>query len=297
MRRIIAGQLARNSGWLIYLFAIAGLLTSVVILFGGGLSLPGNIVDRAQISGAIGGLFALIVAIVAISAAIWMNTSDFKAEQGVTSDTARVRAALRSILIKGVQLESAQREATTSTFKEEQKVINEFLTSTTAFGYWSWVDHRNIQAGHSSEAWRLFFFHFARLLGACQPPHDHDLLLSSAVAIEDLLATLSRRDVDTISSYVADLTGALGAASASSHWALAALAQRYAEKPNAIGKFRHLERKGVSSPNVELFIAVFTDDEERLKRAFAAGADDSLTEAEVLAAYQSQLADFDPDEW
>lgn len=297
MRKFFVGRLARNSGWLVFLLALAGLALAVFILAAGPWALPPSIVDRASISSAIGGLFALITAIAAISAAVWINTSDFKAEQGVTEDTARVRAALRSILVKGVQLENSHRKGTSKTFDKEREVINEFISSTTAFGYWSWMDHRSIQAGHASEGWRLFFFYFAQLLDACDKPENREVMMASAVRLEALLADLTRRDVNTISSYVADLTGALGVAAASGDTMLAALATRYAEDLTVPDKFRHLERKGISSPNVELYLGVFGDDVDRVKKALDAGADQSLTDKEVLTAYKSQLEDFDPSEW
>jgi hypothetical protein len=62
-------------------------------------------------------------------------------------------------------------------------------------------------------------------------------------------------------------------------------------------KFKHLKKKGVEDPNVDMFVAVFDDDVELLKSALAAGADRSITDNQVLGTYRDELADFNPDEW
>jgi hypothetical protein len=62
-------------------------------------------------------------------------------------------------------------------------------------------------------------------------------------------------------------------------------------------KFKHLKKKGVDDPNVDMFVAVFDNDTELLKGALAAGADRTVTDNQVLNGYQAELADFKLEEW
>jgi hypothetical protein len=69
--------------------------------------------------------------------------------------------------------------------------------------------------------------------------------------------------------------------------------------PNQITlwKIRHLKKKGIVDPNVDLFIGVLDNDPAAVQAALEAGADVSITDNAVVAAHRLDLADFDPKDW
>ena len=217
-----ANRFSRHSPTLIAAMAMAGLVISIFFLFWA--EVGSNLAARADVSAAVATMFALFAAIAAVSTVVWISTSDYKAEQAVKADTARLRAALRSIMIKGAWLSQKQGQETCLDFTKERETINEFLTSTTAFGYWSWVEERGEStAVGTTEPWRAFFLYISRLLDACEPG-GNDGMICCAVQVEKMLAELKRGDVNTISSYVADLADVLGTASESKDVVLSSVA-------------------------------------------------------------------------
>lgn len=62
-------------------------------------------------------------------------------------------------------------------------------------------------------------------------------------------------------------------------------------------KIRHLKKKGVVDPNVDLFIGVLDNDPTAVQAALEAGADVNITDNDVVAAHRLELADFDPKDW
>jgi hypothetical protein len=232
MRYSIARLIARNSGWLVAILALIGLgIAAYIIFIAGPFQMPTDITDRAPVGGAIGGLFGLLAAIVAISAAMWINSSDFKAEQAVKKDTAMLRASLRMILIKGAGLtQSGEIKNPAEVFKDELEGVACFANSTTGFGFWSHVENRSEEReakGGGGEDWRVFYLYMAQLLDAGSGPGKIGTLLHSAAWLEELLATLTTSDIDDISRYVSNLTGALGKARASKDGLLQGMAKTY----------------------------------------------------------------------
>jgi hypothetical protein len=270
--------------------------------------------DRQRVTAALGGLFALVAAIVAISAAVWTQTSDYRAQEDVKKDLAMLRATLRAIMIKGASLR-AEDPNQALTFEDDRKALETFWRSTTAFGFWAWLEMRGSAAPEGeNEPWRVFSLEFAHLLAACGAPasaREVPKLLRSAVALEKALATLTTDNIYFISNRMANLAGALGTAVESKDVLLSSvLAVFGTERRGGAGdnvsttdrdqtqaKFKHLKRKGIDDANVDLFLAVFANSPEDLKAALDAGADVSATDTQVLAKYREQLADFDPADW
>lgn len=277
--------------------AILGLALSFIILF---VSPAGdNLAARADVSTAVATMFALFAAIAAVTAVVWIESSDYRAEQAVKADTAQVRAALRSIMVKWAVLQRPDRD-TCLDIAAERKVLNDFLSTTTAFGYWSWAEERGEAAeeGTTNEPWRAFFLYIAYLLDASERPGDN-APVDLAVQLEDLLADLTRADINKISSYVADLAGVLGRATDSTNPVLRAVLELRRPKMGDEAKrqaFEHLKRKGVNDPNVDFWLAVFTDDREAMDAAVKAGADTGVGDLQVLGEHTAELADFDPDQ-
>jgi hypothetical protein len=228
MPKFVVGRVARNSAWLVAMLALVGLAVASIVLIAGPLQLPPDLKDRSAISGALGGLFALLAAIIAISAGLWINSSDFKAEQAVKADTAQLRASLRMILIKGAGLtQQPEPIKPKDEFKKELEVVSKFANSTTGLGFWSHVERRSADAGDRPEDWRIFFFYIALLLDAGASSDRASEVFHSAAWLEDVLSKLVTRDLDAISGYVANLTGALGSARASNDVLLQGMAATY----------------------------------------------------------------------
>jgi hypothetical protein len=288
-------------------------------------------------------MFALFAAIVGISSVVWISTSDFTAELAVKADTARLRATLQSIIYKAAQQSS---RPIRDTFQAEREAVTAFALSTSAWGYRKWVDRRRKPAASGApDPWDSFFLKIASLMLACEPPTDRSslkLARESAIWLDELLLTLKRRDINSISAFARDLAGEIQTPAAV---AIAALSPRTSEigadfaaaprRPEALpasgvepepvpvalprdgrrpgdkrvrvrraldlgdpranaarARFLFLKDGGIRDPNIDMFIAVLEKDAEGLTKALAAGADPSVTDAQVLAAYSAELAAF-----
>jgi hypothetical protein len=294
----LANRFSRSGPAVVALLAIVGLSVSLIVLIlpEAGDTLP----DRAQVSAAIAGIFALFAAIVAVSAGLWVTTSDYKAEQAVKQDIARLRSALRSIMSKGALLsQTGGPKSPSEHFKTELETVNTFLSSTSAFGFWTWVEERGrTTPSGTAEPWRVYFLGLGSLLMA----EEIGGAVRWASDIESTLASLRSGDISRISSKMAHLTGVLGGAKESDDIILASVREVYGSEPMdtsdgsraaaTIAKFRHLKLKGIADPNVDMFLAVFDNDTDALQQAVEAGADLSVTDGSVLAAHEADLADF-----
>jgi hypothetical protein len=194
----------------VILLATLGLVVSLGILVNP-LGLE-NIGERAQVSSAVSTLFALTAGIIAIAAAQWFGSSDFKAQEAVKADIARVLASLRSIMVKtAVMTQVDQSRETGLDFDAERKILNNFLSSTTAFAFWSWVAERDESTPEGTpEAWRLFFFTIAQLLETNQRGRlialdvDRAELVSNVQETDLVKARMSPRRAD-IGRTISDL--------------------------------------------------------------------------------------------
>jgi hypothetical protein len=228
----LVNRFSQLSPALVAILAIVGILVSILFLVW--TRIAEDVGDRANVSVAVATMFALFAAIAAVTSLVWVEGSDFKAQQNVKSDTARLRSALRSIMIKTVilrQFSDKPGHQTCIDFESERATIEEFLNSTSAFGYWAWVEKRGAEAKKARKTtgkkvnnpWGLFFAELARLLETCDP----DGMTYHAVQLEKYLARLKRRDVHRISGAMADLTGILGTAEESADPLLASVMNVY----------------------------------------------------------------------
>jgi hypothetical protein len=156
---------------IVMVLAALGLLLAFAVLATNPFGLP--MPERAQVSTAFATLFTVAAAIVAIAAASWFGSSDFKAQQAVKEDTTRLLATLRSIITKHVILTQNDRSRETGfDFEPERKVLNDFLCSTTAFAYYAWVgereNERDMARPGAPEPWATFFLDITGILEANQ---------------------------------------------------------------------------------------------------------------------------------
>jgi hypothetical protein len=262
--------------------------TSLIILFSPLGSAAQELSARGTLSGAVSGVFAIILGIIAIIVATRVHSSDYKAEQDVKAQTAQLLACMRSIIVKALALSQKPVNATHPiTFTKEKEIINGFLSSTTAFAYWSWEGYRSEVAKYGEpEEWRRFFDYLVDILDSDDALASRNML-APAFAVENLLTGLRKADVKQISGYVSNLSGAFGTF------------RRSREELVRVKLFL-LKNEGVNDPTIDLFLAVLDPAGEspesikRVKAALDAGADVSMTDAALLAKYEAHLRNFVP---
>jgi hypothetical protein len=222
----LLNRFSQLSPGLVAILAVVGIFVSIFFLLWSRVGT--DLGDRANVSTAVATMFALFAAIAAVSSLVWVESSDYRAQQSVKADTARLRAALRSIMVKTAvltQYSDKPDHRTCIDFKDERDAIHQFLGSTTAFGYWVWIEKRGVEARGvgKSNPWGSFFARFAYLLNEC----DANGMTVHAVQIEKFLASLRREDVHQISTDMTDLAGVLGTAKESTDTLLAGIAATY----------------------------------------------------------------------
>lgn len=281
----------------VLVLAVVSVIVSVAILFMPLGEVGVDLSNRATVSSAISTSFALVSGIIAILIVTMVSSSDYKAEQDVKADTARLLASLRSIMAKGAVRSQKPPDAKKSPdFKQELKVVNDFLSSTTAFAYWSWEGYKSKGMEGRPEQWRVFFLYLIDILDSDDNYHK---MMARAVAIEKLLTSLSKHDIRSIGRYISDLEEAVGdfKVSRQNSVLINAINEIYDEPMDhkmTYRKFLHLKDKGIKDPNIDMFLAIFNSDESALKAALEAGADRSMTDTQLFDKYRNELKDFYP---
>ena len=277
--------------------AVLSIFASVVILFMPLGEVGVDLSTRATLSSAISTSFALVSGIIAIIIVTKVSSSDYKAEQDLKADTARLLASLRSIMTKGAVRSLKPPGAKKSPdFKQELKVVNDFLSSTTAFAYWSWEGYKSKGKEGQPEPWRHFFLYLIDILDS---DDNYRKMMDCAVAIEELLTSLSKHDIRSIGRYISDIEEAVGDFKESRQHSILikAITEIYNEhrgpKMN-YRKFLHLKDKDIKDPNIDMFLALFKSDVSALEAALEAGADWSMTSTQLFDKYRNELEDFNP---
>ncbi|MGI0027028.1 MAG: hypothetical protein ACREAD_04225 [Nitrosopumilaceae archaeon] len=186
----------------IWILAILGFLLTILFLVLPGTNLGKEWADRAQAGATTSSAFALILSIISVVVSVRISSSDYKAEQDVRANTVQLLASIRSILIKSALL--SQNSKSTIDFKNEHKVINTFLSSTTAFAYWSWVSYKSEHAGSNPEEWRVFFLYLGSILDTDVKQYVN--MAKQSIKVEKLLTQLTQSDIRQISNYVLNLS-------------------------------------------------------------------------------------------
>jgi hypothetical protein len=187
---------------------LAGFATLAILVWPSSLQ-GSELTNRAQVVASVFSAFAVILSIVAIVITARVSSSDFRAEEDVKASTARLLATMRSIILKTAHLSTTSAgDPVELEFTDERNIISDFLTSTTAFAYWSWVGNKSEAAKNKPEEWRIFFLRLVYILAA--EDTQYRLMTRHAIVLETLLAGLSKRDIRQIASYVSDLSSAVG---------------------------------------------------------------------------------------
>ena len=291
----------RKTILLVLILALLSFVASLIILFSRLGGSGAELANRGTLSAAVSGVFAVLLGIIAIIVTTRVSSSDYRAEEDVKTQTAQLLACLRSIIMKGVNLSQKPTAATTRlTFAKEKELINSFLCSTTAFAYWSWQGHKSeLALSGKEEEWRVFFMYLIDILDS-DDASDFSMMVGRAVSLEKLLTELGKHDIGKISRYVSNLSGAVGAFRESREKSviIKAVSEIHGQSQSSDQlrrKLLHLKKKGISDPNVDLFLAVLDPaggDTALARAALEAGADRSMTDGQLLAKYESQLLDY-----
>lgn len=241
-------------------------------------------------------VISVVVAIYAMRASYEVSTSDYQAQQQVKYDTAILLSSLRSLMHKGANSVNATGSVDISS---ETGAISKFLTSATGLAYFTWVDEKGARAkkaGKSGEQWRLFFIYLAEL----SVMTDAYAAATRAADVELLFDDLTEDDVRQISGFNADLVKSI--ASLSENRAENVVVQAFVEesvrkRPEHAefrAKLQFLKTLGIDDPNIDLFLAVTSEesDVDAVRAALDAGADRKITAGMLLHKYREQLQGF-----
>lgn len=255
-------------------------------------------------------LFLSIIAIViSLYSAVYagflsekLSSSDYKAEEKVKTDTAKLLSALRSMMHKGALSSQTKDKIDIS---HEKKAISEFTISQTGLAYYSWVDEKSSEAnaeGRTGESWRLFFLYLAELSNASHPYSA----AKRAADVEILFDQLTDEDFSRISEFNSDLIAAIANNSKNRDGNIIIRAffniQKELQKENSSdklsAKLRYLKSIGIDDPNIDLFLVIMSkgddDNVNAAKAALEAGANVHMTDKALLEKYKKELEGFDP---
>lgn len=248
-------------------------------------------------------IISIIAVIISISAATYsgylskqISSSDYRATEGVKSDTAKLLSTLRSIMHKGALSSTTAKNVDIS---PEKEVITEFLNSQTGFAYYSWVDEKSSRAeadGRKGESWRLFFLYLVELSNS----DDAYTAAHRAADVELLFDQLTENDMAKIAEFNSDLVNAIAKNSKNREGNVVikvfveAARKRTIEGNSDIflSKLKYLKELGIDDPNIDMFLAVISDNVSALESALKAGADPSTTDTALLNKYEDELRNF-----
>lgn len=195
------------------LVALAGLsfVASLVILIHPGFQLPAGIEQRAMVSQSLSTALALMMGMIAILVAAGVETSEYRAQEKLRGDLARLGVALHSAVLKTALWRVSKKPPAHPDFEFERTAIGEFVCSTTGFAFMCWAAARSEEARNqgtnAEQPWRVF----TADLGAMQMRRGQELaeyLDSHKDMVDDLLrilGDLSDKDVGSISNYLSNL--------------------------------------------------------------------------------------------
>lgn len=276
--------------------AFAALFVSI-----GALVVPGAVTEelswRAAIGASISTSIAIILGAIALLLTAKVESADYKAEQQIKYDLARLHAALSSAQVRaGIKLDVKLRGATN--FSQEKLVAHEFLQSVTGFAFYMLTARKSEESRGSPEEWRLFHLYIAELVESS----DVSVFLNRATRVQRLLSELTSNDIDSLCSSVRDLSGS----AANFGWAieknlvLRAMNEVYGGKATAdvddnsavLDRLAYLKSIGVEDPDIDLFIAVHQNDTTSLKSALDRGANMNVTDKQILSRHAEKLKQY-----
>lgn len=271
---------------------------SVALLIGVGFffapfGASSDLASRGAAAAALVSSFAVVLSALALAATVSVESSDFRAEERVKEDVARLLASMRSIYLKCAwltQQSDKSEERYSSLFDDERGVVQDFLCSTTAPAFYAFEGRMSVAAGSQPEEWRVASLYMIEILGA-KVPGEYRLIANRAVRLERLIADLRRDDIATMSAAVADLSRAIAEfKTVRDNTTLARAAYDVfggEDHPEAnvtagVAELENLKRRGVEDPDMDLWLGVHANDVKVVQAAIEAGANVNVTLGEIL---------------
>jgi hypothetical protein len=260
-----------------------------------------SLANRGTAAAALVSGFAVVLTALALVATVRVESSDFRAEESVKEDIARLLASLRSIYLKAAWLTQQSDQLDDrhgSLFDNERRVIQDFMNSTTALAFYALEGRMSAKAGPRAEEWRVFSLYMIEILRAGVPA-DYRLIANRAVRAEHVITQLQREDIATLSEDVSNLSRAIGefadnrsetVLSRAAYEVFGGTTDQEEAHDSSLAKLRELKRQGIEDPDIELFLAVADDDPEAARRALDSGAHVDVTIGEILERYKDRLA-------
>jgi hypothetical protein len=249
-------------------------------------------------------VLALFIGLYAAFVAQKVATSDFQAVEQVKLDTAKLIAVLRSLMVKGVvytQQDKARRDSrdfeSFVDISPERKAIEEFMHSSTALAYYSFVAKKSKVArneGHNREDWRVFFLLLGELLQTANPW----AAAMGAAKLERQFDRIGEPELREISQYLNDLPRAIALLfSERENDVITYVLVERDEGPISEADFMDFvkflrEEKSVQDYDLDTFWAAFTGDVELLERAHEGGADLQIRSGTLIDRYKEFVPEF-----
>lgn len=242
-------------------------------------------------------VISLATAFYAASVSREVSSSDYGASQRVKSETARLLASLRSMVIKGVDAAIFKEDADLSS---ERQSINEFINSPTAFAYYAWAGLKSDQAGKGvPEKWRLLFRHLS-MLSHSDDPQEYVQL---AARTERMFDSLEEKDLNVIVRFNSDLIYGIANAKQGRTGAplLETIHEMIQEDATQEGKYSEVtvrrlvflkEQKDIDDPDVDLVLATLQQDAQGVRAALERGGNMNLPFEKLFERYKDELAEF-----
>lgn len=237
-------------------------------------------------------IIAICVSIVAVAYSASVSkriaSSDHQAAEKVKADIAKLYASITSIAEKQSVQDVLSEGDDLYDIRWEQKVVSDFVNSESAIAYRAWI--RDV-GGQLNGEWRTFFsFHLRELshgpLSRISSDRTDDAL--------SLLASLRRRDIEDMVRYSSNLVETMSSDVAAHNVLIEARRAKRgqakaAEERGALESLLLLRERGVTDPNVEMFIGALTEDAQLVRRALSEGADPSVRLSAVFKKYSDEL--------
>jgi hypothetical protein len=246
---------------------------------------------------------SLFAAIASVRATYHVATSGFRASQDFVSDLASLLAALRSIASKGAIVLGEARKTPIS-IDDELALVRTFMTGTSGLAltlHAGEIGSTALPDEPGARRWRVIRFHFANL-GALriESPGDNQTAARYALDIERTLDTLDPIAVKAIRRRIKGLPTILSSIRDSREQDILIhsldnvdieLRESSVDKGDLLRRFRAIQVTlrvdGHVDPDVDMFIAVLTNDTRALSDALDRGADPNITDIAVLSRHSN----------
>lgn len=255
---------------------------------------------RASVGSSISTAIAIILGAIALLITAQVESSDYKSQQEVKTDLARLLATLSSAQVRaGIKMAPGAREKTD--LRVEKAGLLAFMQSTTGFAFYGFAAHKSEKSAKAPQEWRLFHLYMSEMIDT----DDVGLFLNRAIRVQNLLTGMTKADLRQLANAVQDIAKSVASFDyvVENNVLLKAMRGIYGVDPKTapkpedenasfIAALNFLKSKGVTDPDVDLFLAVHANDTTALQAAIDAGGNVNVTTGALLKRYEAELKGF-----